>query len=43
MIEIETLKKYAGKLLFDMKEEEYETLQKEFDVIIKQMELIEKY
>lgn len=41
MIEIETLKKYAGKLLFDMKEEEYETLQKEFDVIIKQMELIE--
>ncbi len=41
MIEIEKLKNYAGKLMFDMKEEEYETLQKEFDVIIKQMELIE--
>lgn len=41
MIEIEKLKNYAGKLMFDMKEEEYETLQKEFDVIIKQMELLE--
>ena len=38
----EQLKEYAGKLMFDMKEEEYDTLQKEFDVILKQMEFIEK-
>jgi len=42
MITKEKLKDYAGKLMFDMKEEEYETLQKEFDVILKQMELIEE-
>ena len=43
MIEIKDLKKYAGKLMFDMKEEEYFTLQKEFEVIIKQMELISNF
>jgi len=42
MITKEKLKDYAGKLMFDMKEEEYETLQKEFDIILKQMELIEE-
>lgn len=42
MITKELLKKYAGKLMFDMKDEEYETLQKEFDVMLKQMELIGK-
>lgn len=41
MIEIDKLKNYAGKLMFDMNEEEYKTLQKEFEVIIKQMELLE--
>lgn len=41
MIEKEKLKNYAHKLMFDMKEEEYETLQKEFEVILKQMEKIE--
>lgn len=41
MIEKEKLKDYAHKLMFDMKEEEYETLQKEFEVILKQMEKIE--
>ena len=40
MITKEKLKNYAGKLMFDMKDEEYETLLNEFDVILKQMDLI---
>ena len=36
----EMLKDYASKLMFDMKDEEYETLEKEFDIILKQMDLI---
>lgn len=40
MIEKEKLKNYAHKLMFDMKEEEYQTLQEEFEVILKQMEKI---
>ncbi len=36
----EVLKDTASRLMFDMKEEEYDTLLAEFDVIIKQMELI---
>ena len=40
MITKEKLKDYANKLMFDMNDEEYETLQKEFDVILKQMDLI---
>lgn len=40
MISKEKLKDYAGKLLFDMDDKEYETLQNEFDVILKQMDLI---
>ena len=36
----EVLKESAHKLLFDMSEEEYDTLLKEFDFIIKQMEII---
>lgn len=40
MIEKEKLKEYAELLMFDMKEEEYETLQEEFKVILKQMDLI---
>ena len=36
----EDLKKYASKLMFDMKDEEYETLEKEFEIILKQMDLI---
>ena len=42
MIEIEKLKDYANKLMFDMKDEEYQTLQEEFDIILKQMDLIGK-
>ena len=40
MITKEKLKNYANKLMFDMNDEEYETLLKEFDVILKQMDLI---
>lgn len=42
MIEKEKLKSYANKLMFDMEEKEYTTLQEEFEVILKQMELIGK-
>ena len=42
MIEKEKLKKYANKLMFDMDDKEYATLQEEFDVILKQMDLISK-
>ena len=40
MIEKSKLKDYANKLMFDMDEKEYETLQQEFEVIQKQMDLI---
>lgn len=40
MISKEQLKSYAHKLMFDMEEQEYETLQKEFEIILKQMDLI---
>ena len=40
MIEKEKLQKYARLLMFEMKDEEYETLQKEFDIFLKQMDLI---
>lgn len=40
MVTKEKLKSYASKLMFDMKDEEYETLLNEFDVILKQMDLI---
>lgn len=42
MIEKDKLKEYAQKLMFDMDEVEYETLQKEFDVILSQMDIIDK-
>ena len=42
MITKEKLKSYAGKLMFDMNDEEYDTLMDEFDVILKQMDLISK-
>lgn len=42
MISKEKLKDYAHKLMFDMDEEEYTTLQEEFDIILKQMEFIGK-
>ena len=36
----EVLKEAANKLMFDMSDEQYETLLEEFDIIAKQMELI---
>ena len=36
------LKDYANKLMFDMDDSEYETLALEFEVILKQMDLIDK-
>jgi len=39
MITKEKLKNYANKLMFDMNDDEYETLLKEFDVISKYMDL----
>ena len=42
MISIETLKELAHKVKFDMKLEEYQTLQGEFETILKQMSMIEE-
>lgn len=39
-VNTELLKDIAHKLMFDMNEEQYDTLLKEFDTVIKQMELI---
>ena len=38
----EKLEELARKLMFEMKEDEYKTLLSEFDVILKQMDLIDK-
>ena len=40
MITKEKLEEYAKKLMFEMNEHEYETLLNEFDIILKQMDLI---
>lgn len=40
MIDKNKLKEYANKLMFDMKDDEYVTLQQEFEIIQKQMDLI---
>ena len=42
-INISNLKDYAHKLMFDMNDFEYETLLKEFDVVLKQMDIISKF
>lgn len=42
MIEKEKLQEYAEKLFFRMNDDEYATLQQEFDVILKQMDIIDK-
>lgn len=42
MITKDKLEMYAKKLMFEMNDEEYETLEKEFDIILKQMDLIGK-
>lgn len=40
MITRDKLEMYAKKLMFEMNEDEYKTLENEFDVILKQMDLI---
>ena len=42
MITRDVLDKFAKKLMFKMNEEEYQTLESEFDIILKQMEFIDK-
>lgn len=42
MIEKEKLQMYAEKLFFRMNDEEYTTLQQEFNIILKQMDIISK-
>jgi aspartyl/glutamyl-tRNA(Asn/Gln) amidotransferase C subunit len=42
MIDKSKLKDYANKLMFDMNDSEYETLANEFEVFLKQFELIGK-
>lgn len=36
----EKLKDYASKLMFDMEEDEYETLREEFKILLRQMDVI---
>jgi len=40
VISIEKLDDYAKKLMFTLTDEEYKTLQKEFNVVVKKMNLI---
>ena len=40
MISKNELEKLAKKLMFEMNDDEYKTLEKEFDVILRQMDLI---
>lgn len=42
MITRDKLEEYAKKLMFEMNDDEYETLEREFEVILKQMDLIGK-
>ena len=42
MITRDVLDKLAKKLMFKMNEEEYQTLESEFDIILKQMKFIDK-
>ena len=40
MVTKENLKDYAAKLMFRMKDDEFEAFEKEFETILKQMDLI---
>ena len=42
MLDKENMKGYAKKLMFEINDEECDILQKEFQVILKQIDLIEK-
>ncbi len=39
----EELKQFANKLMFDMEDEKYETLSKEFEFILKEMDKINSF
>ena len=41
-LEKSKLKDYANKLTFDMNDEEYKTLQEEFEIILKQMRRVQR-
>ena len=41
MITRDKLEEYAKKLMFEMNDDEYMTLENEFDIILKQMEFID--
>ena len=41
MVTKDKLEEYAKKLMFEMNEDEYKTLEDEFEVILKQMEFID--
>ncbi len=41
MITKDKLEEYAKKLMFEMNDDEYETLKDEFEIILKQMEFID--
>jgi len=41
MITRDKLEKYAKNLMFEMNEDEYKTLEDEFEIILKQMEFID--
>lgn len=43
MVTKEDLQKYANKLMFKMNDEELETLEEEFKIILKQMEVIDTF
>ena len=40
MIEKSKLKKYANNLMFEMNDKEYDTLQQEFETMLKQIDII---
>ena len=40
MIEKHKLKKYANNLMFEMNDKEYDTLQQEFETMLKQIDII---
>ena len=41
-VDNDSLKKYANNLMFNIKDSEYATLKSEFDVLLKQVEMLEE-
>ena len=42
LITIDNLKEYSKKIMFYMNEEEYKTLEEEFKILLKQVDMIDK-